>query len=174
VQQQHVRVPVTRALALLLVVGAAEPLGSARFRAVTLEPGQRKHFRVERLEKVTAASGRCVEEGMDVDEPQTFWLEASCGGVRTTLAWRQDGSRVHVMACAEDDKRTPALVKRRQKVQSELKAFKAVTACVRNGTVELWGWALEPKEYEQLQALSRRLGDDQVTNKVELLSEDER
>jgi hypothetical protein len=165
---------VSRAALLLVTLAAAEPLGSARFRAVTLEPGQRKHFRVEHLEKVTAASGRCVEEGMDVDEPQTFWLEASCGGVRTTLAWRKDGSRVHVMACAEDDTRTPALVKRRQKVQGELKAHKAVTACVRHGTVELWGWALSPTEFEQVQALARKLGDDQVTNKVELLSEDER
>jgi hypothetical protein len=164
----------SRFLVGLLVLSAAEPLGSARYRAVTLEPGQRKHFRVEGLEKVTAASGRCVEEGMDVDEPQTFWLEASCGGVRTTLAWKRDGTRVHVMACAEDDSRRPALVKLRQKVQGELKAFKGATACVRNGTVELWGWALTPKELEQLQALTRRLGEEQVRSHVELLSEDER
>ncbi|MCA2981825.1 MAG: hypothetical protein INH41_05925 [Myxococcaceae bacterium] len=161
------------ALALVVLAGA-EPLGPARFRAVTLEPGQRRSFRVERLEKVTAASGRCVEEGLDVDEPETFWLEASCSGVRTTLAWRRDGSRVAVLACAEDEKRAPALVKRRQKLQAELKALKGVTACVRNGTVELWGWALTPTEAGQVAALARRLGEEQVTNKVELLGDDER
>lgn len=162
------------ALCAFLVLGAAEPLGTTRYRAVTLEPSQRRMFRVADLERVTAASGRCVEEGMDVDEPETFWLEASCSGVRTTFAWKKDGSRVHVMACAEDVRRQPALVKLRQKVQGELKAYKAMTACVRGNKVELWGWALSPKEREVAAALEAKHGLDQVVNHVELLGEDER
>jgi hypothetical protein len=157
----------------LVMLGAAEPLGSTRYRAVTLDPGQRRMFRVSELEKVTAASGRCVEEGMDVDEPETFWLEGSCSGVRTTFAWKKGGTRVHVLACAEDEKRTPALVKLRQKVQGELKAYKAMTACVRNGRVELWGWASTPKEREFAAGLAKKHGLDQVENHVELLSDDE-
>lgn len=162
------------AMCALLLLGAAEPLGSARYRAVTLEPGERRFFRVEALEKVTAASGRCVEEGMDVDEPQTFWLESACSGVRTTFAWKKDGTRVHVLACAEDGKRLPAQVKLRQKVQAELKAYKAMTACVRNGRVEVWGWALTPKEREFASGLQAKHGLDAVVNHVELLSDDER
>lgn len=162
------------ALGALLLLGAAEPLAGQRYRAVTLEPGQRRMFRVAELEKVTAASGRCVEEGMDVDEPETFWLEGSCSGVRTTFAWRRDGSRVHVMACAEDGTRSPAQVKLRQRLQGELKAFKAMTACVRGNRVELWGWAQTPKEREHVLALEKKYGLDQVVNHVELLGEDER
>ncbi|MBL8939362.1 MAG: hypothetical protein JNM69_32680 [Archangium sp.] len=162
------------AVVTLLTLGASEPLAGLRYRAVTLDPAQRRMFRVADLEKVTAASGRCVEEGMDVDEPETFWLEASCSGVRTTFAWKKDGSRVHVMACAEDTRRTPALVKLRQKLQGELKSFKAMTACVRGNKVELWGWALTPKEKDQVQALEAKYGLDQVANHVELLGEDER
>lgn len=162
-----------RPIALLvtfLTLGAAEQLGAVRYRAVTLEPSQRKMFRVSELERVTAASGRCVEEGMDVDEPETFWLEASCGGVRTTFAWKKDGTRVHVMACAEDSKRSSALVKVRQRLQGELKALKSVTACVRGERVELWGWALTPKERDVVAALASKHGAE---NHVELLGEDE-
>lgn len=157
------------ALLAFLTLGAAEQLGSVRYRAVTLEPSQRKMFRVAELERVTAASGRCVEEGMDVDEPETFWLEASCGGVRTTFAWKKDGTRVHVMACAEDGKRSSALVKLRQKVQGELKAHKSVTACVRGDRVELWGWALTPAERDAVAALANKHG---AVNHVELLGDE--
>jgi hypothetical protein len=157
----------------LLIVNAAEPLGTSRFRAVTLEPGQRKQFRVASLEKVTAASGRCVEEGVDIEEPESFWLEASCSGVRTTFVWKKDGSRVQVMACAEDAKRSPALLKLRQKTQMALKAFKTMTACVRGSKVELWGWALNAKELEQAQTVAQR-SDGQVESHVELLAEEER
>lgn len=158
------------ALLTFLALGAAEQLGDARYRAVTLEPAQRKMFRVADLEKVTAASGRCIEEGMDVDEPQTFWLEATCGGVRTTFAWKKDGTRVHVMACAEDSKRSSALVKVRQRLQGELKGLKSVTACVRGERVELWGWALTQKERDVVAALASRHGAE---NHVELLGDDE-
>lgn len=159
--------------ASLVMFGAAEPLGSTRYRAVTLDPGQRRMFRVAELEKVTASSGRCVEEGMDVDEPETFWLEASCSGVRTTFAWKKGGTRVHVLACAEDTRRTPALLKLRQKLQGELKAYKAMTACVRGGRVELWGWAATAQEREFASGLAKKHGLDQVDSHVELLSEDE-
>lgn len=161
-------------LLTLLCLGAVEPLGSTRYRAVTLDPGERKFFRVAELEKVTAASGRCVEEGMDVDEPETFWLEGTCAGVRTTLAWRRDGSRIHVMACAEDGKRSPELVKLRQRLQTELKGARAMTACVRGNRVELWGWALTQKEKALPEALAEKHGLDRVVNHVELLGEDER
>lgn len=159
-------------VAALVMLGAAEPLGSIRYRAVTLDPGQRRMFRVVDLEKVTASSGLCVEEGMDVDEPETFWLEGTCSGVRTTFAWKKGGTRVHVMACAEDSKRTPALVKLRQKVQTDLKAYKAMTACVRGSRVEVWGWALTAQEREFASGVAKKHGD-QVENHVELLSEDE-
>lgn len=158
----------------LICLGAAEPLGSVRYRAVTLDPAQRKFFRVVDLEKVTAASGRCVEEGMDVDETETFWLEATCGGIRTTLAWKRGGERIHVMACAEDDKRTPANVKLRQKLQNELKTYRAATACVRGDHVEMWGWALTPKELDAINAIAAKAGIGQSANHVELLTEDER
>jgi len=160
-------------VAALVMLGAAEPLGSIRYRAVTLDPGQRRMFRVNELEKVTASSGLCVEEGMDIDEPETFWLEAACSGVRTTFAWKKGGTRVHVLACAEDTKRTPTLVKLRQKLQGELKTYKAMTACVRAGRVELWGWAMTAQEREFASGLGKRYGLDQVENHVELLSEDE-
>lgn len=158
----------------LCCVSAAEPLNGQRYRAVTLDPGQRRMFQVGDLEKVTAASGRCVEEGMDVDEPDTFWLQATCSGVRTTLAWRRGGERIHVLACAEDEKRSPAMVKLRQRLQAELKPFKTATACVRNGHVELWGWTVTPKERDAVQAIAVRAGLDQVVNHVELLGDDER
>ena len=82
-------------------------------------------------------------------------------------------TRVHVLACAEDTKRTPALVKLRQKLQGELKAYKAMTACVRGGRVELWGWAVTPQERDFASGLAKKHGLDQVDSHVELLSEDE-
>lgn len=158
--------------ALWFALSAAESLGALQYRAVTIEPAQRLTFRVHELERVTAASGRCVEEGMDLEEPETFWLQASCSGVRTSFAWKKDGTRVHVMACAEDGKRTPELVKLRQKVQADLKAYKAVTACVRSGQVQLWGWALSPAERDKVAAIAKKHGEA-VENRVELIGEDE-
>ncbi len=155
-----------------LTLSAAESLGALEYRAVTIEPSRRLTFRVSELERVTAASGRCVEEGMDLEEPETFWLEASCSGVRTTFAWKKGGTRVHVMACAEDSKRTPELVKLRQKVQADLKPYKAVTACVRGGQVQLWGWALSPAERDKLAAIAKKHGEA-VANHVELIGNDE-
>ncbi len=155
----------------LLSLGAAELLQGVSYRAVTLEPGQRRQFRVPGLERVTAASGRCVEEGLELDEPETFWLEASCSGVRTTLAWKKDGARVLVMACAEDTDRTSTQVKLRQRLQGELKGLKTVTACVRKAHVELWGWVETTADQQRVRAAAARF-PDQVNDHVEVLSDE--
>lgn len=158
-------------LGALLLSGAAEPL-TGDYRAITLEVGQRRQFRVQRLETVTGSSGRCVEEGMDSEEPESIWIEASCGGVRTSLVWRKDGTRVHVMACAEDpETRTAEQLRLRQRVEKELKGLKSVTACVRGGRVELWGWVQTDAEAAQLKALEKRFGLDAVRNFAERLEE---
>jgi hypothetical protein len=166
--QQRLRAPVTRALLLLLVLGGAEPL-VGRYRAVTLEPGQRRTFRVTGLETVTGSTGRCVEESIDEEEADALALQASCGGVRTTLAWKKGGERVHIMACAEAEDRQPALVSFRKTVQAQLKGSKTVTACVRNGRVELWGWASSEDELKHMGALEKKYGMDRVRSFVELL-----
>jgi len=156
-------------LVSLLSLGAVEVL-SGEYRAVTLEVGQRRQFRVPKLETVTGSSGRCVEEGMDSDEPESIWVEASCGGVRTSLVWKKDGSRVHVLACAEEvENRDPALLKLRQKVQGELKALKSVTACVRNGRVEVQGWYRTAAEGAQLTALEKKHGLEHLRSFAEKL-----
>jgi hypothetical protein len=157
-------------LVSLLSLNAAEVL-SGEYRAVTLEVGQHKQYRVPRLETVTGSSGRCVEEGMDSEEPEAIWIEASCAGVRTSIVWKKDGSRVHVMACAEDPAaRTPAMLKLRQQVDKELKTLKSVTACVHNGRVELWGWFKTDAEGAQLAALEKKHGLESVRNFAEKLS----
>lgn len=164
-----------KTVALLLslwVLGAAEVL-SEDYRAVTLEPGGRARFRVPRLDTVTGSSGRCIEEGMDTEEPETFWLEASCGGVRTSLAWRKDGTRIHVMACAEPEERTAAQVKLRKALQASLKGLKSVTACVKNGRVELWGWVKTPADQKKMTALEAKHGLDKVRSFVELIPKEE-
>lgn len=153
----------------LLVLSGAEVL-SGEYRAVTLEVGERRQFRVPKLETVTGSSGRCLEEGMDGELVETIWIEASCAGVRTSLAWKTDGTRMHVMACAEDvEHRTPAQLKLRQKVQAELKSKPTMTACVRNGRVELWGWYRTEAEGAQVAALEKKYGLDQVRSFVEQL-----
>ncbi len=157
----------------LLSLGAAEVL-SGDYRAVTLETGQRRQFRVPKLETITGSSGRCVEEGLDSGEPDSIWIEASCAGVRTSLVWKKDGSRVHVMACAEDvESRTADQLKLRQKVQNELKANKAVTACVRNGRVEIWGWVKSAAEQAQVEVQVKKHGLDAVKNFAELIKTEE-
>lgn len=157
----------------LVTLSAAEVL-TGGYRAVTLEVGQRRQFRAPGLETVTGSSGRCVEEGMDQEEPETMWIEGSCAGLRTLLAWKKGGARLHVMACVEDPEARPAeVLKLRQKVQGELKAIKSVTACVRNGRVELWGWAETDAQLAQLQALEKKHGLDRVRNFAERLAAEE-
>jgi hypothetical protein len=160
-------------VAVLLLLSSAEVL-SGDYRAVTLEVGERRRFRVPKLETITGSSGRCLEEGLDGEEPEAIYIEASCAGVRTSLAWKKDGKRVHVMACAEDpEKRPPELLKVRQKVQGELKALKSVTACVRNGRVELWGWVHTEAEEAKLKALQKKYGQDQVRSHAEKVATEE-
>jgi hypothetical protein len=162
------------ALALLpLLVVSAETL-SGDYRAVTIEVGSRKQFQVPKLETITGSSGRCLEEGMDMEVPDAIWIEASCSGVRTSLVWKKDGTRVHVMACGEEiENRPPALYKLRQKLQNDLKAMKSVTACVRNGRVELWGWYRTDAEAAQLAAIVKKHGLDEVRSNVEKLENPE-
>lgn len=153
----------------VLLLGAAEQL-TGEYRAVTLEVGQRRQFRVPRLERVTGSSGRCLEEGMDGEEAEAIWIEASCAGVRTSLVWKTDGKRVHVMACAEDpETRSAEQLKLRQRLEKDLKGLKSVTACVRNGKVELWGWVKTEVELGQLKALEKKYGLDAVRSYAELL-----
>jgi len=151
-----------------LLLSSAEVLQGVTHRAVTLEPGERRTFRIPELNKVTASSGRCIEEGMDSDEPDTLFVEGSCSGVRTALAWRKDGVRIHVMACAEDDKRTPSLLALRKSIQAEIKGWKSTTACVRNGRVELWGWVKRQEELRPFAAIEKKYGLERVQSFVEL------
>ena len=153
----------------LLSLNAAELL-TGEYRAVTIEVGQRRQFRVQKLETITGSSGRCLEEGIDLEEPDSIWIEASCSGVRTSLVWKKDGTRVHVMACGEEvENRNPALFKLRQKVQSELKGLKSATACVRNGRVEVWGWFTTEEEGKQLAAMEKKHGLEQLRSFAEKL-----
>lgn len=157
----------------LLSLGAAELL-SGDYRAVTLEVGQHRQFRVPKLETITGSSGRCLEEGMDSEEPEAIWIEATCAGVRTSLVWKKDGSRVHVMACAEDPQtRTPALLKLRKKIEGELKGSKTVAACVRNGKVELWGWVKTDAEGALIASLEKKYGLDSLRSYAEKLQSEE-
>jgi hypothetical protein len=156
---------------VMLLLSGTEVIDGT-YRAVTLEPHEHRAFRVPGLETVTASTGRCIEEGMESDQVQTLFLEATCGGVRTTLAWRKDGVRVHLMACAEADDRPAPLVALRKTVQAELKALKGVktmTACVRNGRVELWGWTASPEDLQKLTQLEKKHGLESVRSFVEAL-----
>jgi hypothetical protein len=160
-------------IAALFTLGAAELL-QGDYRAVTMEVGQHRQFRVPKLETITGSSGRCLEEGMDSEEPDSIWIEASCAGVRTSMVWKKDGSRVHVMACAEDpETRTPALLKLRKKVESELKGSKSVAACVRNGKVELWGWVKTNAEGALIASIEKKYGLDQVRSYAEKIQAEE-
>lgn len=156
------------ALLPLLFLGGETLTGE--YRAVTIEVGQRRQFQVPKLETITGSSGRCLEEGMDMEVPDAIWIEASCSGVRTSLVWKKDGSRVHVMACGEEVENRPAnLFKLRQKLDKDLKAIKSVTACVRNGRVELWGWYKTEAEGKQVLAIVKKHGLEEVRNFVEKL-----
>ena len=157
------------ALFALMSLNAVEVL-SGEYRAVTLETGQRRIFRVPNLETITGSSGRCVEEGLDGETLEAIWIEASCEGVRTSMVWKKDGTRMHVMACAEDvATRTAAQLKLRQQVQREIKAHKSVTACVRNGRVEVWGWVQTQEEMAPFAALEKKHRDT-VKSFVEVIA----
>jgi hypothetical protein len=166
--QQRLCGPVTFALMTWLVLGGAE-LITGRDRAVTLEPGERRTFRVVGVQTLTGNSGRCIEEAINHDEIDSVALTALCGGVRTMLVWKKTGERVHLLACAEGDDRPAAALALRKTLQTELKNLKSMTACVRNGRVELWGWAHAPAELGRVVALERKYGLDRVRNFVELV-----
>lgn len=155
-----------RWVVLWLVVAGSE-LITNRHRAVTLEPGERKSFRVPDVETFTGGTGRCIEESVDSDEADSISLTAVCSGLRTTLAWKKGGTRVHIMACAEGDERPAALLSLRKTLQAELR-LRSVTACVRNNRVELWGWA-EANDLPRFQAMEKKYGRDKVRSYVELL-----
>ena len=167
----------SRPLTLLLVLAsfavfAGEPEQlTGKYRALTLNPNERRELRAVGLERVTASSGACLEEGMALDSVETMFVEASCASVRTSIAWLSNGKRVHVLVCSEDETRSTASLKKRQAAQKDLKPWKAVTACVRAGEVHLLGWAQNNAEKEKLAALAKKHG---LVDKVEVLGEAER
>jgi hypothetical protein len=144
---------------------------NGRFRALTLSPKEHRELKLAGLERVTASSGACLEEGMATEMDQTMVIDVTCAGVRTSIAWLKGGVRVHVLICAEDEARPASAVKLRQKAQGDLKAWKSVTACVRGAEVHLLGWAQNPAEKEKLAGVAKRLG---LVDKVEILGEEER
>ena len=146
-----------------------EVLKGVRFRAVTLAHEERKQFKIPDVERLTASSGMCLEETLDVEETQTLIISASCEGVRTSMVWLKDGTRIHMLACAEGPVLKPELKKLRTKLLGELKKWKSATACVRNGRVELWGWALEPDDKDRIAAIASKYDVEKVVNKVELV-----
>ena len=149
--------------------GAPEVLKGIRFRAVTLAHLERKQFKIPEVERLTASSGLCLEESLDVEETQTLIIAASCEGVRTSMVWLKDGTRIHILACAEGAEPRPELKKAREKLQSELKGWKSATACVRDGHVELWGWVEAPADLERLVKIAAKYDFGKVLNKVELV-----
>ncbi len=159
-------------LGLVGLLLAAEPQAlTARFHALTLNPNERRELKAVGLERVTASSGACLEEGMALDTLETMYVEASCAGVRTSIAWLSNGKRIHVLVCAEDETRSTVALKKRQAVQKDLKSWKAVTACVRGQEVHLLGWAQNNAEKDKLAALAKKHG---IIDKVEVLGEAER
>ena len=155
---------------VLLVCSAAlagpEVLVGVRFRAVTIPFEENRSFKIPGVERITAASGACLEESLDVEETQTLIITAACEGVRTSMVWLKHGTRIHMLACAEARDPNPELKKLRSKLQVELKAWKSATACVKNGRVELWGWVEKQEDKDKIAALALKHGD-KVLDKVE-------
>jgi hypothetical protein len=163
----------TLAALVLLAAGSAwagpEILKGVRYRAVTLAHEERKLFKIPDVERLTASSGLCLEETLDVEETQTLIISATCAGVRTSMVWLKDGTRIHMLACAEGAQLKPELKKLRAKLQAELKSWKSATACVRGGRVELWGWVEEPNDKERIEKIAAKYDVEKVVNKVELV-----
>lgn len=164
-----------RAVAAVVLLAATaawagpEVLKGVRFRAVTLAHEEHKQFKIPDVERLTASSGMCLEETLDVEETQTLIISATCEGVRTSMVWLKDGTRIHMLACAEGAAVKPELKKLRVKLQGELKAWKSATACIRNGRVELWGWVEEPDDKEKVAQIAAKYDFEKVVNKVELV-----
>jgi hypothetical protein len=159
------------ALAVLLasaaVWAAPELLKGVRYRAVTLAPEERKLFTIPEADRVTASSGACLEEALDVENTHTLIITASCEGLRTSMVWLKDGSRIAVLACAEASQTSPELKKLRLKVQGDLKGWKSATACVRNGVVQMWGWVESQEDKDRIARLVEKYGPEKVADKVE-------
>lgn len=158
------------ALVLAALLAAAPEELTGRYRAITLGPAERRELHAAGLERVTGSSGRCLEEGMAPDSVETMFVEAKCAGVRTSIAWLKGNKRIHVLVCAEDQARSKAAVKLRERAQRELKGQPSVTACVRGDEVHLLGWAATASEREKLGAAAKRLG---LVDEVEVLGEAE-
>lgn len=165
----------SRAVALAVLGAAAtawagpEVLKGLRFRAVTLAHEERKLFKVPDVERLTASSGMCLEETLDVEETQTLIISATCEGVRTSMVWLKDGTRISMLACAEGAVLDPGLKKLRVKLQTALKPWKSATACIRNGRVELWGWVESPEDKEKVEGIAKKYDFEKVVNKVEFV-----
>jgi len=136
---------------------------------VTLAHAERKQFKIPDVERLTASSGLCLEETLDVEETQTLIISATCEGVRTSMVWLKDGTRIHMLACAEGEVVKAELKKLRTKLQAELKKWKSATACVRGNRVELWGWVEEPSDQEKIAKIAGKYDFEKVVNKVELV-----
>jgi hypothetical protein len=139
------------------------------YRAVTLEANEHRVFAVADLEKVTGSTGRCIDEGNAVGVENSFWVEATCSGLRTVMVWKKNGQRMHLMVCAEGENASPERLALRKKLQAELKSYKSLTPCVRNGKVELWGWVATESDRRKLAALETKHGAASVRNFVELI-----
>jgi hypothetical protein len=153
----------------LVLMGADSIPPGNQYRAVTLDPQERRVFKVENIERVTGSSGRCIEEGLDSDTVDVLFLQAQCEGLRTAMVTRKDGSRIHLMACAEDEKRSTSLLKKRLEIQKMFKKMNAVTPCIRNGKIELWGWVRDAKELAAVAALETKYGLEVVKSFVEVI-----
>ncbi|MBK7857561.1 MAG: hypothetical protein IPJ65_02825 [Archangiaceae bacterium] len=158
-------------LVLLLAAAPGSELITGRFRALTFEPGERRELRAAGLERVTGSSGDCLEEGMAPDAFETLYIEAKCGGVRTSIAWLANQKRIHVLVCAEEVGRSATAVTLRKKAQRLVKGWKSVTACVRGEEVQLLGWARDEAEKVKVAGVARKLG---LVDKVEVLGSGER
>jgi hypothetical protein len=151
------------------VVWAEPEALEGEYRAITLEANEHRVFAVADLEKVTGSTGRCVDEGNAIGEENSFWVEATCSGLRTVMVWKKNGQRMHLMVCAEGENANPERLKLRKKLQTELKTYKSLTPCVRNGKVELWGWVATEADRKKLAALETKHGPASVRNFVELI-----
>jgi len=156
-------------VAAVAFAAAPEVLKGLRYRAVTLAFEERKLFKIPDVDRLTASSGMCLEESLDIEESQTLAISATCEGLRTSMVWLKDGTRIHMLACAEGQVMRPELKKLRAKLQGELKRWKSATACIRNGRVELWGWVEEPEDRDKVAAIAAKYDAERVVNKVELV-----
>ncbi len=161
------RVAATLALAIF---AQAENL-DVEYRAVTLAVNERRVFHVPHLDRVTGSTGRCVAEGLDSVEPQSFWVQGLCSGMRTVMVWKKTGRRMHLLACVESDDVAKDVMVNRNAISNELKAMKSVTVCARNGRVELWGWAQTLKEADRINAILAKYDRSAVRNFVERIEE---